>query len=245
MTVRRLSDMNPELQLMIVTRWAPWYEFRTLVRDPERDIVSLRQQVDNYGYEDEFETAALQDARIIGDRLMSIPGQMSFPSDCRFENLQVYVDPGTRRTLELQPFYFAFSDTVRMAFSADFNGVKICAKWFSRGSSQPTDRCETVSPGGGKSATFTFDSPCQDSMISRSCAPIFFTISAMDAVAASTQRNCRMELESRAGTRAWSPCRTPETARVTVTHSGLTCGSGNLSIGILIIFVVPIMHLAF
>ena len=76
MTVRRLSDMNPELQLMIVTRWAPWYEFRTLVRDPERDIVSLRQQVDNYGYEDEFETAALQDARIIGDRLMSIPGQM-------------------------------------------------------------------------------------------------------------------------------------------------------------------------
>ena len=67
-------------------------------------FLTLLPKASSFGEEDD----ALVEGESISNRLKSIPGQMSFKGDCRFDNLEVFLDPGTKRILELQPVYFAF-----------------------------------------------------------------------------------------------------------------------------------------
>ena len=211
----KLANVNPELRVMIVTRWAPHYGFQTLVSQPDHDILTLNKW--------SSESNAVLDAKRIADRLKTFPGQMSFPS-CSGSNyhegssrLDVYLSPGTRRLLVLQPFYFALSEELKVNFDVDYNVVTICSKRYDQ--DNPPENCQSVSPGDR--TVFTYTNPCNDASVSRDCSPIYFTLEASDLPDRSGRYSCAV------APNGW-PCRSPDSARVSVSHIGMTCSSSSI-----------------
>jgi hypothetical protein len=165
----------------------------------------------------------------------------------------VYVVPETQRFLQIQPEFFLRSKELELFFDVDFNAVDICwsrvspeeyvsnesfkdmhekdiiEKDETRRENKKEERkknkeerkeedvdldskeCQSVN--AGKRAKFLFKKPCEGQSVTR-CRPIFFQIQGKDGGGT----NCI--------TPDYAPCRTANSALLTITHRGMACGAG-------------------